>query len=65
MDDSAAKKKQLQKLAKSLKGAKSKSEYRRLMTQLDGILEIEASPEEEDGESAEAWERNNRTPPAG
>jgi len=48
------KKKQLDKLAKLLKNCKSKSEYRRLMIQLDEILDI--GPEDVDEYDGTTWE---------
>lgn len=54
------KQEQLQKLAKALEKATSKSEIKRLNTLLDGILEMEESPPPEDPELMEAWEKSRK-----
>ena len=57
MDD-ATKKAKLKKLAELLKNARSKSQQKRLNVELDRLLGIESSPEEDDDELGEAWERS-------
>lgn len=54
MVEKSKKLKELQKLAEKLKHCHSKSEYRRLMVQLDGILgiEVEVDDERDDNQPA-------------
>ena len=48
----------LKELGEKIKKAKSKTERKTLMAQVDAILGMESSPGDQDEEVNEAWERS-------
>ena len=48
----------LKELGEKLKKAKTETERKRLMAQVDAILGMESSPGDQDEEVNEAWERS-------